>query len=145
MRAIISKTSQLEITHYEDMTATITQGKNTIKVDAKALTRDESLVIVEAVLRVLEISMLELRHIREVFIEPEMVHIPANFVPEVVHKLKGSRSNDKFALTYYVDGKPLVYTGNRDQVKDKERNVLNQGHKVAKVTLIKNNKIRGGN
>ena len=108
------------------------------------MTRDESLVIVEAVLRVLEISMLELHHIREVFIEPEMVHIPDNFAPEVV-KLSDSRSKDKFVLTYYVDGKPLVYTGNRDQVKNKERNVLNQGHKVAKFTLIKNNKIRGGN
>ena len=131
MKAIVSSTSQLEIRHHEDMTATIKQGNSIIKVDAKKLNRDESLILVEAVLRILETSMLELHHIRETFIEPEMDHVPEELLPKVVCF---DSKEDKFSVPHRLSGNGLTYTEKKN----------NKGLK-AEVAIKNNKKLRGGN
>lgn len=75
MNSITSTTRQLKIEQFGNETAQLSQGDNKIVVDIKKLNRDESLIIIEAVMRMLEPTMSELQHMREVYITPQISNL----------------------------------------------------------------------
>lgn len=143
MRFVLTKTSQLEVTHFENLTAKISQGNSTVNLDVKSLSREECLVLIEALMRILEPSMELLSNLREVYILPEMQYIDSLKKPDLIEKL-GSKNlfipYDYSHKIKYAKGRAQKsFRGTYEACVAKKKELKCKGYRVSEIVPIGEN------